>query len=823
MNTPVVVHTVFHHSSLFYHIIIDRQGRCIYANLLFQHTLQGGNDLFAVLLPASSRYQEILELDVRHNSPIVLETHHANGKWIQWEFSALDENSVQATGKDITHEKQNNEFAQEFELLLANTSYTIVIIDINFSIIAFNETAARQARQMMGKDLRKGASLLDIVAEAEEEVKEKLRDSVLKGIPNEEPAEITTVTGEKAFFDTLFQPAYNSKKELVAFIITARDVTERKKANDVLKLNEERWKFALEGSNQGVWDWNLLTDEVFYSPRWKQMLGLTDDDLNNDIEDWSKRLHPEDRPKVDTDIDIHLHAVNPYYENIYRLQCKDGGWKWILARGVIIEKTKDGKPLRMIGTHTDITALKQAEIDLNASRENYRQLFYYNPQPMWIYDVHTLRFLEVNEAAIKHYGYSLEEFLEMTIRDIRPVEDQASLTVRLNYIDSLPAPGFQESVWRHVKKDGKVIEVEIKSHSVEYQGHITRLVLANDITERREAAYKLAQERQLLRTLIDNLPDYVYIKDTALKTIISNEATLGQVNSGAGRPSLVIAEAQIESDKEVIQTGNAIYNLEETIRSSTGEERWMLTTKIPLKDNEDKVVGLVGISRDITERRKMQTAFDEQRLNLQRSITEATIEAQEQERTDIGKELHDNINQILTTTKLYIDMALNDEEVREELLHKTYNNISKAIEEIRTLSKALVPPSLQDIGLKEAINEMIVNLPPAAGLSVKLKTSGLHSENISASVKLMAFRIVQEQLNNIVKHAKALNAEIRLTISEKMLNIIISDDGIGFDSKKKRRGIGLSNISSRATLHKGHVEIITAPGSGCTLKVFIPL
>ena len=125
-----------------------------------------------------------------------------------------------------------------------------------------------------------------------------------------------------------------------------------------------------------------------------------------------------------------------------------------------------------------------------------------------------------------------------------------------------------------------------------------------------------------------------------------------------------------------------------------------------LLNNENKPYRMIGAMMDITERKKLEAELAEQKLNKQREITEATIQAQEKERSELGKELHDNINQILSTTKLYIDMALTETDIREELLQKTYRNISSAIEEIRMLSKSLVPPSLGDIGLKEAITEL---------------------------------------------------------------------------------------------------------------------
>jgi two-component system sensor histidine kinase UhpB len=221
--------------------------------------------------------------------------------------------------------------------------------------------------------------------------------------------------------------------------------------------------------------------------------------------------------------------------------------------------------------------------------------------------------------------------------------------------------------------------------------------------------------------------------------------------------------------------------------------------------------------------KKLQTQLERERIKQQRTITEVTIRAQEKERIEIGRELHDNINQILTTTKLYIDVAMHEEELLQEMLQRSMNNISSAIDEIRYLSRSLVPPSLGDIGIEEAIIEMISNLRMSKGILFEFSQDGLNSIDLPADLKLMVFRIVQEQVNNILKHSRASRAEIKLSVTEKLLNITIEDNGIGFDTTKRAPGIGLNNIVGRAELHNGTVDVVSSQGNGCMLKVSIPV
>lgn len=151
-----------------------------------------------------------------------------------------------------------------------------------------------------------------------------------------------------------------------------KEIAERQQTEEELKESEERWQLALRGNNDGIWDWNLRTNEVFFSLRYKEMLGYTDEEIPNQLESWANLLHPEDTTWVIDVMQNHLDQKNPYYVAEYRMRCKDDSYKWILARGQAVWDAQ-GKPIRMVGSHTDITDRKHAEAALRQSETRERE------------------------------------------------------------------------------------------------------------------------------------------------------------------------------------------------------------------------------------------------------------------------------------------------------------------------------------------------------------------------------------------------------------------------------------------------------------------
>jgi PAS domain S-box-containing protein len=250
-------------------------------------------------------------------------------------------------------------------------------------------------------------------------------------------------------------------------------------------------------------------------------------------------------------------------------------------------------------------------------------------------------------------------------------------------------------------------------------------------------------------------------------------------------------------------------------------------TLIRLDDLEHKLNIEITAKEQIQSSSLLQQIFfereweEEGRLK-EKQIAEAITEAKELERSDLGKELHDNVNQLLVASRLYLDIARKDKAHREMYLSRSSEYTLSAIEEIRKLTKGLITGAIMNLGLCDAIHNITQDIMEVYPIKISCKMDNKIQPRVSAKFNLNIFRIVQEQLNNIIKHAKA--SVVNIGLSQKKIAIIltISDNGSGFDVAKKRKGIGMANIKSRAEFFKGRAEFVSQPGNGCVLTVTFP-
>ncbi|RYY55027.1 MAG: hypothetical protein EOO09_12115 [Chitinophagaceae bacterium] len=241
-----------------------------------------------------------------------------------------------------------------------------------------------------------------------------------------------------------------------------------------------------------------------------------------------------------------------------------------------------------------------------------------------------------------------------------------------------------------------------------------------------------------------------------------------------------------------------------------------------IKRNEDGVaIRMIGSTRNVTEMVELEKKLEHGRVMAQLEKTQAVVEAQERERSQIGEELHDNINQILAVTKMYIQMGLSAGPDGEMYLRKSMDQIVLVMNEIRRIAKSILIPNTNILSLKDNIENLIEDIAQVHSLKIQLALHGFSDGEVSPKLQLTIFRIIQEQTTNILKHADASEAGITITKQDNTFSVTISDNGNGWDTHQKPFGVGLLNIRNRADLYDGRVRIHSSKGKGFELKVWL--
>jgi PAS domain S-box-containing protein len=283
-----------------------------------------------------------------------------------------------------------------------------------------------------------------------------------------------------------------------------------------------------------------------------------------------------------------------------------------------------------------------------------------------------------------------------------------------------------------------------------------------------------------------------------------------------------------DKDRIELHINNLRYNkhsswqYEYRFKHSDGTYRNLRDRGIVMYEN-NVPVKYIGSIHDLTEVKELENQLMQEKIKHQKEIAKSIIDSQEKERTRIGQELHDNINQLLLVAKLYMGLLKPGETANKVIAKKVVDSLDMAIADIQTISRQMVLPELTEKTLAQSIHELVKDVKVTCKFKIKFLYDKHAGENISEDKKIALYRIVQEQLKNTIQYSKAANVTIQLIYNPNTVELIVQDDGAGFDPLKKTKGIGLRNIYDRTLLYNGKVELQSSPGNGCRLKVSIPM
>ncbi|AEW00649.1 putative signal transduction histidine kinase [Niastella koreensis GR20-10] len=346
-----------------------------------------------------------------------------------------------------------------------------------------------------------------------------------------------------------------------------------------------------------------------------------------------------------------------------------------------------------------------------------------------------------------------------------------------------------------------------------------------DITERKKAEELIKESEDLYKNLFYNSPLPKAICDAATMQLLEvNEATT-QLYGYSRKEFMQMKVNDIVSPDEQLNSQEFLPKLDNLNRSSILRRHVKKNGETIFVEVWGHAINYKGRTawmlqaNDITDKIELQNQLVEKEIQRRQEVAKAVIDAQEKERTTLGRELHDNISQMLGTAKLYLNCALDTPAMKDDMITRSRNAISDVVEEIRRLSKSMIETFNKAVGLELSLNDLIQKVRAAQPFTISLYFAVPDEPQLDDKLKMTIFRIVQELLNNAIKHANATEVQVAIVQKNRQLLLTIADDGNGFDTTQKSTGIGITNIISRAELFNGRIKIESSPGKGCRMQV----
>lgn len=462
----------------------------------------------------------------------------------------------------------------------------------------------------------------------------------------------------------------------------------------------ERWDLVLRATQDGIWDWDLLHDSAYFSPRWKEIHGFSDSDEMESMKEWSARIHPEDQRRVLGKLEAYLEAKEPQFYEEYRIQKKQGTYVWVLDRGVAIFNDQ-GRAIRMVGAETDITWRKESEEALRRREHEFRTLAD-NVPALFSYIDREQRYRFVNKRYEELFGRSDEEIAGTPVQ---------ALLGRDNYAQVRP-----------------YLENALAGESVAF-------------------AYEL--------------------KMPGVHT------------------------------------------------------HYLSAHYVPDRDDQGQVVGLFALLSDVTALKSSEAAL--------RDLSAKLLRAQEEERRRIARDLHDDVMQRMAALTLELHNLSVSLKSGDDVLRVRLKGLGATAERLTTdlqqMAHGLHPSILEHAELEAAVREHVHEFSAATGLATEVMVRNV-PEKIPIEHATCLYRVLQEGLQNVRKHANATSVLVRLLETDRGVGLCVHDDGHGIenaDGLTQRNGLGLTSMAERVWALKGTFRIRSKPGIGTEIHAWVPL
>lgn len=745
------------------------------------------------------------------------------------------------TGKDITEKRKAERLVQESENfyrnLFANSLDGVLITDEN-AIITFSSPSVTsifgyESHELLGKTTFDFAHPDDVSLAITAFRKE------LEGRPGRTFISVRLKNKKDEWIWCIVR-GHNLMKNpsIKGMLVYLYDDTMRKKTERALMESESRFRTQATILHN-VTDVIITTDLQHKITSWNSVIEKITGSLFKDV----KGKYLNDVLKMDYSPYTHhqvtaIVLTHGIWKGEVTFTGSDGEKRQLLYTASILNN-ENGEQIGILEVGRDITARKKAEAQLQESELFYRNMISHSLDGIVMTDVHG-KITYCSPSALKISGYSLEELMGKNLFEfVHSGDIQVALNAFMLEINKESVLNYILLRLKHA--DGRWVWCTVRGHNLLENPTFKSLVIYfTDDTKRKEIEDQLRESEFRFRNLIYNLKQGVLLQDETGKMILCNTAALEMlgvtedqlIGSTSFDPRWnVIHEdgsdfpGETHPVPQVIKTRKPVRDVVMGVyRPMTNDRVWLLVNADPVFDTDGIFHNVICSFTDITEQKRLSQELIEQEVQKQRQITQATIDGQEKERLEIGKELHDNISQHLTTTRLYLEMVKDKAQGEvSEMITLSHKNLVSIINEIRSLSQSLVPPTLGDIGLVESIHDLCDSIKKANTIGIDFYCRHFDEQLLPENLKLMLFRVTQEQVNNVIRHANATRLEIRLESDAEFITLSINDNGQGFDVQNYKKGLGFKNIANRVGLFNGKVDKESSPGSGCTLTVHVPV
>ncbi len=667
--------------------------------------------------------------------------------------------------------------------------------------------------------------------------------------------------------EVLFSKAsfLDSAGNVAGIVGVVLDITERKKAEEALRRSEERLRLAMEATSDGLWDFDLPTGQVYWSPRCYAMLGYEPNEFPMSFAKWLELMHPDEREAAWKNVEEQVTRGDGSFVVEFRCAMKQGGWRWIMSRGKTVERDGEGRPLRMIGTHADIEDRKRAEEKLDEWRALMHYIIRHDPNAIAVFD-DTLRYIFASERYLHDYQVREEDVIGKSHYDVFPGMPERWKLVHRRVLKGAVESGEDDGIER---PDGRVDVVRWECWPwYTAEGDVGGMILYSKvITERKLAEQKLRESEARYRLLAENSTDVIWVMDLQGRFQYVSPSVFqlrGYTPEEVTRQPLeeVVCESSLQRIREDMARAIRQARGEQPVAVSLTEVEqprkdgttvWTEVSAKLIFDDNGNSVGIQGVSRDITERKRAESI----RLEMERRL----LHAQKLESLGVlaGGIAHDFNNLLmamignldmamldlspLSSARSSIEQAVNAAKRAADLTRQmlaysgkgrfitTCLNLSELVEEnVHMLRSAVLKNVVLNLRLEKELPSILADAGQMQQIVMNLITNA--SEAIGGRPGVVVLSTGTSECDEEYLGASALEEK---PAPGRFVWVEVEDTGCGmnvdtrqrlfdpfFSTKFPGRGLGMSAVLGIVRGHKGAIMVDSEPQRGTTIRVLFP-